>query len=1781
MKYWIPFLTIAIFLTACGNTNKTTDNTIAPIQKEAPKSAHGIFTAGDDQTILEGSNALLSISILDSDKEFSEQVWKIGDEVLSTEAEFEAVLPEGEHHVILEAVDSEGNVYSDTIVINVKKEDAQNTPPTAQDISFTTNEDSSYKTALLGSDSDGDALSYLFVSYPEHGNLRGSAANLSYTPDANYYGSDSFRYKTNDGLIDSSLATVTISVNSINDIPLATAQSIRLSEDGSKNIVLSGNDIDKDALTFTYTNPSHGTFDGTTYIPVSNYFGSDSFTFTANDANEDSLPATVSIMIDPVNDAPTFTSSATLKINEDETYSYSITTNDIESESVSLSLTTAPRWLTLRANTLSGTPRNGDVGVHPIMITANDANSESTQTFNITVSNVNDIPKGIDDTITTLEDTPILIDVLANDTDDEDDILSIATISQPSHGVVEIVGTKVLYTPELDYHDTDTFTYQPKDSVNGNLTTVRVTVTSVDDQAIFSSIPITQAVEGSDYNYTIITSDVDNNITLSMGANTPDWLTLDNNTLSGTAPYGLVDAVYPIQIIANSIDQNFTITIKDINFAPAFTNTAIMIDTHEDNNTISGNFTAIDSDGDNYYFTTDSNLTGFTLNLDGTFDLNLSSAFYQSLQEDENISETVLVRVVDAAGASDEQNMTIMIAGINDTMIIDPITIQDSNLSDTNGTITGTITANDADDDVTFIDTNTTNNGFDINATTGEYTYTPTTGTYDYLAEGESTTLTIPIMINDVTQDITITIIGKNDAPSFISAPQVRNVYEDDDNIYGDFDVSDDKPSSLTFTVSNAPLGYGYDPDNASYQFNPAHDAYQSLKKDETISKVISIIAQDGEFNTTQNLTIMITGINDTPTAISDVNSTDEDSNLTFNILANDEDIDHNATFSLVEVNATQGSVSYTTDGNLTFSPIGSFDYLAQGEEHNVTLTYMMQDEYNATAFADINITITGVNDAPTIDSINLININENVTTANAQIVVNDAENNSLTFDSNSSLITFIDNNGTYIFNTEGNYDSLPQGETKIIPIMITISDGENNITQEINVTIIGVNTPPVLEIGDDYTITVGDTPNIGISSIEDVDGNITQLQYSWLVDGTEESTSNSLDYTFTQEKTYTIQLIVTDDKNATDSDSLTVTVNPAPIVENTFIPHSVTMNAIKPEWLEMVDLDKDGDLDILSAGNGGTKVGWYENRGDFTFDEHIISTTGYAPEAIKAADMDKDGDLDILYTTYDPGASLMQCFNDGNNTFPSCSAISNATDGLSYIEIADIDKDGNLDIISASWVNNRVDWYQNDGNGVYSTPYKINTTNLPHAISLHIVDFNKDSNLDVVAATNTNGSLYWYEKDQPTGFIEHTITGSVNGVYSVDVVDIDDNGFDDIISTSKTDGKIYWHKSTQDTLPTFGNPIEIATGLTNIHYASGVDMDNDDDIDILSASSEASGKIAWYENIGEDTNFTEHIVASDLNTTVRVFPADIDNDGNMDIVSCSEDGNITFYENPSTANEKKLPKTGQIISLITGDDGDLEKGLARSYTVEGENVIENHTNLMWQDDNDVTDLTFRGDAIDTYCSNKGGTYIDWRVPTIHELYYLADRGKTAPTIDDIFSNNPNTHFWSSDLGILSQRTYLNFSNSTENTATQNDDGILKNIRCVRGKALEFKFIRDDNQEVVRDYVHKLMWQDGSSATSTDDRTLEQAMTYCSTLTLSSYTDWRVPNINELYSIFDTDATFTAFHTTFKNRDFDTYWSTTAVPDSNDIITLGFLLGHDEVKTQDSNLSVRCVRDIP
>lgn len=203
-----------------------------------------------------------------------------------------------------------------------------NDPPDAVDDTVTIDEDSTNNTIdVLANDSDpdGDELTIDSITQGSHGMVTGSGSDVTYTPDAGYSGSDSFSYTVSDGKGGSDTATVTITINPVNDVPVASDDSATTDEDTAVNIDVLGNDSDPDGDSLSIdsvSTPSNGeaaieTDNTITYTPNNGFSGNDSFNYTVSDGNGGSDTATVSITV--VSVEPPLDQTATGEISSDGT----------------------------------------------------------------------------------------------------------------------------------------------------------------------------------------------------------------------------------------------------------------------------------------------------------------------------------------------------------------------------------------------------------------------------------------------------------------------------------------------------------------------------------------------------------------------------------------------------------------------------------------------------------------------------------------------------------------------------------------------------------------------------------------------------------------------------------------------------------------------------------------------------------------------------------------------------------------------------------------------------------------------------------------------------------------------------------------------------------------------------------------------------------------------------------------------------------------------------------------------------------------------------------------------------------------------------------------------------------------------------------------------------------------------------------------------------------------------------------------------------------------------
>ncbi|RBQ11287.1 tandem-95 repeat protein, partial [Pedobacter miscanthi] len=382
--------------------------------------------------------------------------------------------------------DGKGGTTTVTVPITVTP---VNDVPVASAPSITTPEDTPKNGSITASDVDGNMLSYVVTSQPLHGKVIVNAnGTYTYTPDANYNGTDSFTVTVDDGNGGTATVTVPVTITPVNDVPVATAPAITTSEDTPVSSTITASDVDGDVLSYAVTTaPAHGALvmnpDGTyTYTPEPNYNGDDTFTVTVSDGKGGTATVTVPVTITPVNDVPVATAPA-ITTSEDTPVNGIITASDIDGDALTFAVTTAPAHGTMVINpdgTYTYTPEPNYNGNDTFTVTVSDGKGgTATVTIPVTVTPVNDAPIATAPAITTSEDTPFNGSITASDIDG--DALSYAVTTAPAHGTVVInADGTYIYTPEPNYNGNDTFTVTVSDGKGGTATvTIPVTVTPV------------------------------------------------------------------------------------------------------------------------------------------------------------------------------------------------------------------------------------------------------------------------------------------------------------------------------------------------------------------------------------------------------------------------------------------------------------------------------------------------------------------------------------------------------------------------------------------------------------------------------------------------------------------------------------------------------------------------------------------------------------------------------------------------------------------------------------------------------------------------------------------------------------------------------------------------------------------------------------------------------------------------------------------------------------------------------------------------------------------------------------------------------------------------------------------------------------------------------------------------------------------------------------------------------------------------------------------------------
>ena len=280
---------------------------------------------------------------------------------------------------------------------------------------------------------------------------------------------------------------------------------------------------------------------------------------------------------------------------------------------------------------------------------------------------------------------------------------------------------------------------------------------------------------------------------------------------------------------------------------------------------------------------------------------------------------------------------------------------------------------------------------------------------------------------------------------------------------------------------------------------------------------------------------------------------------------------------------------------------------------------------------------------------------------------------------------------------------------------------------------------------------------------------------------------------------------------------------------------------------IDIEDINQDGKEDVLLCYSDKSKIFWLENNGTFTFIEHSINTNMYGFLACKAIDLDQDGDIDILSSLNTqsgsaPGVIFYE--NDGNQVFVADTLISNSgiVLGMRYI---DLDQDGDMDIVTRETGSSGIYWYENDGNQNFTNHFITPLLGSYQWYKFDLGDLNNDGYIDIVSHENIlDYSILYYLNDGNENFSWTGIPESSFGVItSMGIKDFDNDGDSDIITTEVNPKRIslYWNDGTLN----FTKDTMMGTGL--IPYELLIeDVDFDGDYDFITGND---GSIIVFEN--------------------------------------------------------------------------------------------------------------------------------------------------------------------------------------------------------------------------------------------------------------------------------------------------------------------------------------------
>ncbi|UCG68634.1 MAG: tandem-95 repeat protein, partial [Thermoplasmata archaeon] len=862
----------------------------------------------------------------------------------------------GANNILVEV--SDGNGGSDTQSFTITVENANDAPTIISTAITTATEDAQYVYDVDATDIDvGDTLSYSLSSFPSGMTVDPNTGVITWIPTNAQVGVNPVTVVVSDDAASADTQSFTITVANSNDPPnIFSAPITTATEEILYTYDVEATDPDIDTLIYGLTTyPTGMAIDNSsgliTWTPTNSQVGSNSVVVLVLDGNGGSDIQSFTITVENANDPPSIISVSITSATEDQPYVYDVEATDIDvGDILTYSLTVFPTGMTIDSNSglIEWTPTNDQVGVNSATVVVSDENgSFYTQSFTITVMNVNDPPTITSSSITTAtEDVMYTYDVEATEID-VGDTLSYSLTTYPIGMTIDNSTGLIQWTPINDQVGVNNVVVLASDGNGGSDTqSFSIDVANTNDPPTIISPPITTATDDVLYVYDVEASDIDIGDSLVFSLTEfPTGMTIDPNTghVEWTPDDDHVGTNSVTILVSDGNSgtdtQSYNISVADANDEPTITSTAPT--TAMEDTQYSYVVEVLDPDNDILDFSLTTSPSGMTID-------SATGLILWTPTNDQVGSNNVIVQVLDGNGGSDTQSFPIDVTNVNDAPMITSTPI----ITETEDELyVYDVDATDVDlgDSLTYSLTEYPT-GMIINSNTGLIQWTP--------INSQVGTNPVTVVVSDESgstdsQIFTITVSNTNDAPTFTSTPIAAGI---EDMVYNydvnatDMDIGDTLTYSLTtypdtMVIDNATGMITWTPTNSDVGENPV---------------TVKVMDGNGGANT-QSFFISISNVNDPPIIISGaVITATQDALYTYDVDADDIDFGDTLTYSLTVF--PEGMIINSSTGEISWSPANT----QVGDNSVLVEVFDGSGEKDSQSFM---ITVANMNDPPTFTS--------------------------------------------------------------------------------------------------------------------------------------------------------------------------------------------------------------------------------------------------------------------------------------------------------------------------------------------------------------------------------------------------------------------------------------------------------------------------------------------------------------------------------------------------------------------------------------------------------------------------------------------------------------------------------------------------------------------------------------------------------------------------------------------------------------------------------------------